>query len=84
MLPLQQPVGHPDALHTHWPVVVSQACPALHAAQALPPAPHWPVVSSASGTHVDPLRQPEHAVLESGAPSPLKASVKAASVRPTS
>jgi hypothetical protein len=40
VVPLQQPPGHEAASHTHWPVVVLQACPELHEPQATPPAPH--------------------------------------------
>jgi hypothetical protein len=35
LLPLQQPLGHEAALHTHWPD--THRCPAPHAA----PDPHW-------------------------------------------
>jgi hypothetical protein len=40
VLPLQQPVGHEVALHTHLPDVESHSSPVGQAAQAAPPEPH--------------------------------------------
>lgn len=58
---VQQPLGHELGLHTHWPPPVSHVCPDAHAAQSVPPAPHEPVVSLASGSHVPPdVQQPLH------------------------
>ncbi len=59
--PSQQPVAHEIALQMHWPVEVSHVWPPVHATQATPPLPHASVVSLASGTHVEPTMQPEHA-----------------------
>jgi hypothetical protein len=58
---LQQPLGHELASQTHCPVVLSHSCPVGHAAQIAPPAPHDPVDSLDSCSHVLPLQQPAHA-----------------------
>lgn len=58
---VQQPLGHELGLHTHCPLPVSQVWPAAHAAHCVPPAPHEPVVSLASGSHIPPaVQQPLH------------------------
>ena len=61
-LALQHPPGHEVALHTHWPLLVSHSWPDAHAAHSVPEAPHDPVDSLASGSHVAPeVQQPAHA-----------------------
>ena len=75
MLPLQHPLGHDAASHTHWPLLVLQASPLGHDAHAAPPAPHSALVSLASATHALPLQQPlEHdAASQTHAPAALHA-----------
>ncbi len=46
-LPLQQPVGHEVASHTHCPVVLLHSWPVPQAPHAAPAAPHPAVVSDA-------------------------------------
>jgi hypothetical protein len=58
VLPLQQPFGQDDALHTHWPVLVLHCWPEAHPVQLAPPTPHMELLSLESGSHVDPLQQP--------------------------
>ena len=60
VLPSQQPERHEEALQTHWPVVVLHVWPDAHATHAAPPEPHAMADSLESGTHVEPLLQPEH------------------------
>jgi hypothetical protein len=52
VLPLQQPLGHDVASHTHWPVFLSQSCPDAHARQAAPPVPQEPLDSDAYDSQV--------------------------------
>jgi hypothetical protein len=40
VLPLQHPLGHEVASHTHAPVVLLHSCPSEHAAQLPPAVPH--------------------------------------------
>jgi hypothetical protein len=61
VLPLQQPVAHDDASHTHCPVVVLHSCPVAQAPHVAPPVPHDAVDSEAYTSHVPivpPLQQP--------------------------
>ena len=78
--PSQQPSGHEAGLQTHLPWAVSHVWPAAHATQAAPTAPQAVGVSLTSGTHVEPIRHPEHEVLVSDPTSALGASVAGASV----
>jgi hypothetical protein len=74
VLPLQQPLGHDDALQTHSPVVVSHAWPAVHAPHVAPPVPHEVNVCDANASHVPPappLQQPCAQVTESQEHVPL-------------
>ena len=57
-LPLQHPVGHEVASHTHLPVIVSHSCPVPHALQAAPPVPHDVFVSEANISQTLPLQHP--------------------------
>jgi hypothetical protein len=59
VLPLQQPLGHDVASHTHWPLLHSW--PAAHAEHVAPAKPHEPFDSPESGSHVVPLQHPAHA-----------------------
>jgi hypothetical protein len=54
-------LGHEAASHAQWPLAL-QACPAPHAAQTAPPAPHEPVDSLDSASQVPALQQPAQAV----------------------
>jgi hypothetical protein len=56
--PLQHPVGHEVASHTHLPVAVSHSCPVPHALHAAPPEPHDVFVSEANISQTSPLQQP--------------------------
>lgn len=47
MLPLQQPLGHEVASHTHLPVVVLHSWPPAHAPHDAPPVPQDAVDSEA-------------------------------------
>ncbi len=51
MLPLQQPLGHEVASHTHWPVVLLHSWPEPQAAHAAPPVPQEALVSDAYASH---------------------------------
>jgi hypothetical protein len=55
--PLQQPLAHELALHTHWPVVVSQAWPTAHATHTAPAAPQAEADSMPAARHVPPAVQ---------------------------
>jgi hypothetical protein len=59
VLPLQQPLGHDVASHTHCPPPL-QPCPDAHAAQAAPPLPHELLDSLLSDSQLPPLQQPGH------------------------
>lgn len=61
MLPLQQPLGHEAASHTHCPLPL-HAWPAAHAAHAAPALPHEELDSLPSDSHEPPLQQPGHEV----------------------
>jgi hypothetical protein len=68
VLPLQQPVGHDVASHTHWPAVLLHSWPELQAPHVAPPVPHELFDSDAYGSHVPvapPLQQPFGHVLAS-------------------
>ena len=74
MLPLQQPVGHEVASHTHSPVALLHSCPDKHPAQVAPPAPHEPFDSEAYAWQVPlvpPLQQPLGQVLPSHEQTPV-------------
>jgi hypothetical protein len=58
VLPLQHPVGHDVASHTHWPVAVLHSCVGAHTEHAAPAAPHTPFVCEAYGTQVSPWQHP--------------------------
>jgi hypothetical protein len=61
----QQPLEQDVASQAHCPVLVSQAEPVPHAAQAAPPKPHCVADSEAYGTHAPvPSQQPLGHVLE--------------------
>jgi hypothetical protein len=60
VLPPQQPLGHDVASQTHCPVLVLHSWPAEHAAHAAPPDPHEAFDSPDTGSHTEPLQQPEH------------------------
>jgi hypothetical protein len=60
VVPLQQPLGHDDALQTHCPLDVLQVSPPGHASHAAPPEPHDVDDSLVSASHVEPLQQPAH------------------------
>jgi hypothetical protein len=76
VVPLQHPFAQEAELQP--PVVQTpevHESPPGHCAQALPPVPHWPVVSLASGTHVVPAQHPLQlpALQEPPSPVPLHA-----------
>jgi hypothetical protein len=56
-VPLQQPDGQDVELQTHFPVLVSHACPELHDLHMTPFEPHDPNDSLASASHVVALVQ---------------------------
>jgi hypothetical protein len=60
--PLQHPVGHEVASHTHAPVVVSHSCPDEHAAHIAPLVPQALLDCDPRTTHAPPAVQqpPEH------------------------
>ncbi len=62
VLPLQQPVGHDVASHTHWPLPL-HSWPDAQAPHATPPVPHDPLDSPANSSHVpDAVQHPGHDV----------------------
>ncbi len=68
MLPLQHPLGHEVASHTHWPVLLLHSWLAAHPAHVAPAAPHDVFDSAAYASHVPlapPLQQPAGQVLAS-------------------
>jgi hypothetical protein len=59
---VQQPLGHELAVHTQWPVLVSQDWPDAQAEHKVPPAPHDAFDSLDRGSHMAPeVQQPAHA-----------------------
>jgi hypothetical protein len=58
--PLQHPFGHDVPSQTHCPLPVLHSRPDEHALQVAPAEPHDELVSLPSGTHIEPLQQPEH------------------------
>ncbi len=59
-LAVQQPLGHELASQTQAPVAVLHSWPIAHALQLAPLAPHEPLLSPDSGSHVEPEQQPAH------------------------
>ena len=53
MLPLQQPLGHDAASHTHAPAAL-HAWPVVHAPQLAPPVPHEPFDCEPYASHTPP------------------------------
>ena len=75
--PLQQPLGHDVASHTHWPLLLSHSRPVPHPPQVAPLEPHELLLSLERPSHVVPLQQPaqtpppqEQTPLEHACPPP--------------
>jgi hypothetical protein len=50
-LPLQQPLGHDVASHTHWPLLLLHSWPEPQAPQAAPAVPQEPLDSAEYASH---------------------------------
>jgi len=72
VVPLQQPVGHEVALHTHCPVVLLHCCPEAQDPHVPPPVPHEVFDSDPYGSHVPvDVQQPFGHEVESHTHCPL-------------